>query len=187
MFIGLLRIAPGGRTFQAPRLLSIGGPPIHRCRPRSSLRSCDRMQHDAITGPGDARLARRDGAAWTAGSGNSAPHLRRPRTGHRSPPRVWRLQTPRYSGRDGWDYSPGLKARQWQYMKKILSPFSVIYPRASHVMAGHDGCAPRTPVARVERQRNPGTAVPDYTSLRPGHRLQSAPALNDPLTATIKG
>jgi hypothetical protein len=28
---------------------------------------CDRMQRDAITGPVDARLARRDGAAWTAG------------------------------------------------------------------------------------------------------------------------
>ena len=42
--------------------------------------------------------------------GKPAPHLRRPRTGHRSPPRVWRLQTPRHSGRDGWDYIHGIKA-----------------------------------------------------------------------------
>ena len=60
VFIGLLRTAPGGRTFQAtsasPRELQAAYPP---CWPRPPLRSSDRMQRDAITGPGDARMARR--------------------------------------------------------------------------------------------------------------------------------
>ena len=43
----------------------------------------------AITGPGDARLARRDEAAWTAGWVIDAASPASP-TGHRSPPRVRR-------------------------------------------------------------------------------------------------
>jgi hypothetical protein len=51
VFEGLLCIAPGGLTFQAPSLSARA--PIHRCGP---------------TRPSGARLARRDHAAWAAGS-----------------------------------------------------------------------------------------------------------------------
>ena len=71
MFIGLLRIAPGGLTFQAtlPFLANWQAtyPPLLA---QVVAAVCDRMQRDAITGPVDARSARRDEAAWTAGSGN---------------------------------------------------------------------------------------------------------------------
>ena len=115
--------------------LSIGRPPIHRCWPRSSLRSCDRMQRDAITGPGGARLARRDAAAWTAGWGIDAAS---PTPPNRPPLPAPRLETADPSvARGGMDRTivHGLKARQQRYLKKILSPFGAIYPRASHVTA----------------------------------------------------
>jgi hypothetical protein len=63
--------------------------PGRRCGP---VTGCKR---DAITGPRGARSARRDHAAWTAGWGISRRISDAPEPGHRVPPRVWRLQTPR--------------------------------------------------------------------------------------------
>jgi len=88
--LGLLRLAPGGRPVSGdpPFLANWKAvyPPLW-----AQAGSVEPVTGavPAITGPGDARLARRDEAAWTAG-GFMAPHLRRPQPGHRSPPRVWR-------------------------------------------------------------------------------------------------
>ncbi len=88
VFLGLLRIAPGGLTFQATLLsFRIVRPPIHRFRPRSEQATCDRLPAPAITGPSGARLARRDVCGFNRRA--LAAHLRcRSFPGHRSPPRI---------------------------------------------------------------------------------------------------
>ncbi len=93
VFIGLLRIAPGGLTFQASAITVDAYPPLLA---QVAAAFCDRMQRDAITGPDDARLARRDGAAWTAEPGKFKRRISDAPDPATAPRPVWRLQTPRY-------------------------------------------------------------------------------------------
>ncbi len=89
--LGLLRIAPGGLTVS-------GDPPLFGLEGRLSTavgpKRCPALPTvpAAVASGAAVTRGKRAGthAAWTAGSGKPAPHLRRPRTGHRSPPRVWR-------------------------------------------------------------------------------------------------
>ena len=65
--LGLLRIAPGGLTLSG--LLPYGRTPIHRYRAQTVPSTSDHAGCRRQWGLRDARLARRDGAAWTAGEG----------------------------------------------------------------------------------------------------------------------
>jgi hypothetical protein len=95
VFIGLLRIAPGGLTFQASAITVDAYPPLLA---QVAAAFCDRMQRDAITGHVDARLARRDACGLDRRTGETKRRISDapdPATASRP---VWRLQTPRYEG-----------------------------------------------------------------------------------------
>ena len=77
MFIGLLREAPGGLTFQAPVLLGTGAyPPLLAQTLRA--RTFDRLPATPSMGPGDVRLARQDLRGLDRRQGITASHLQRP-------------------------------------------------------------------------------------------------------------
>jgi len=69
--------------------LELEGPPIHRCGLRRGAATYDRLPAPPSRGPRDARLARRDEAAWTARTSCRISDTKE-FPGHRSPPRVWK-------------------------------------------------------------------------------------------------
>jgi hypothetical protein len=88
VFVGLLRSAPGGLTFQATILsFRIVGRLTTALGPGQGLRTCDRSSNPPSRGPSGARLVRRDvcgldrRAVGLISAATSFP-------GHRSPPRI---------------------------------------------------------------------------------------------------
>jgi hypothetical protein len=86
VFLGLLRSAPGGLTFQAFSCSRSAYPPLKG--PGRAGKACDRPPMPAITGPGDARCARRDDMRLGPPGRFAASPAKASLPGHRSPPRI---------------------------------------------------------------------------------------------------
>jgi hypothetical protein len=105
VFLGLLRIAPGGLTFQAPPLSKVRRLSTARGA-RTASGTSDRVKRRRQFGP----LWRAVGAPGRSGldrrRGNLAPHLRRfPRPPLPAPRLETLIRHPSLSGRDETDYS----------------------------------------------------------------------------------